>query len=113
MAPTKTVPVVETPSEETLEVGVPGRLEDPCEVAAAATGIASASEGGLGAGRSEEPERLVCWAMVQPGIPPVFDRNERWEHEVWGSITRSTMRSTTPSRLPWTSIGGGVFKLAM
>jgi len=87
--------------------------KDPWEVAVAAVSIVPASEGGLGAGPSEEPEREGSWAMVQPGIPPVFDRNERWEHEVWGSITRSTMRSTTPSRLPWTSIGGGVFKLAM
>ena len=49
-----------------------------------ATRIASTSEGGLGAGRSKEPGREGSWAMVQPGIPPVFDRNERWEHEAWG-----------------------------
>ena len=115
MAPV-VVPMVEVPEEETLEAGTPGWLEDPWEVAtvpgampvveipaedpwevaAAATSIASASEGGLGARLSEEPEREGSWAMVQPGIPPVFDRNERWEYEAWGRIMRSTMKSKPP-----------------
>ncbi|XP_039787204.1 translation initiation factor IF-2-like [Panicum virgatum] len=101
------VPVVEVPAEETPEAGAPGHLEDPWEVAAAAAvpgamlvadmpvedpwevavmavSIVSASEGGLGAGPSEEPEREGSWAMVQPGIPLVFDHNERWEYKAWG-----------------------------
>jgi hypothetical protein len=103
MAPV-VVPVLEVPEEETPEAGTPGWLEDPWEVAvapgavpvveipaedpwevaAAAASIASASEGGLDTGPSEEPEREGSWAMVQPGIPPVFDRNEQWEYEAWG-----------------------------
>ena len=27
--------------------------------------------------------REGTWAMVQPGIPPVFDRNKRTESEAW------------------------------
>ena len=27
--------------------------------------------------------REGAWAMVQPGIPPVFDRNERTESKAW------------------------------
>ena len=79
-------PVVEIPAEEISEAWAPGRLEDPWEVAAAAAGIASASEGGLGARPSEEPGREDSWVMVQSGIPPVFDRNERWEYEAWGEF---------------------------
>ena len=87
-------PVVEIPAEEIPEVGAPGRLEDPWEVAAAAaayddagvsTDIATTSEGGLGVGPSEEPEHGVSWAMVQPGVPSVFAYNERWEYEVWAA----------------------------
>ena len=100
------VPMVEVPVEETLEAGTPEQLEDswevataaaapgaspvmempaedPWEVATAAAVIASTSEGSHDAGRSEEPGRDDSWAMVQPGIPPVFDRNELWEYEAW------------------------------
>jgi hypothetical protein len=64
-------PVMETPAE------------DPWEVAFAGPAIASTSEGGLGARRSEEPGREGSWAMVQLGIPLVFNRNERWEYDAW------------------------------
>ena len=49
-----------------------------------AAGNAPTSEGGLGVGPSEEPVREDNRAMVQPGIPTVFNRNERWEHEARG-----------------------------
>ena len=58
-------------------------VEDPCEVAVASAAIASTSDGGLGARRSEEPGREDSWAVVQLGIPPVFDCNEQWEYDAW------------------------------
>jgi hypothetical protein len=92
MAPV-VVLVLEVPAKETPEAVAPGQLQDPWEVAAAATapgavavvempaedpwevaivaaGIASTSEGGLGARPSEGPRREDNWAMIQLGIPP-------------------------------------------
>ena len=83
---------MEITAEETPEARAPVRLEDSCEVAAAAAArdavdasadTASAPEGGLGAGPSEEPECGVSRAMIQPEVPPEFARNEQWEYDVW------------------------------
>ena len=57
--------------------------EDPWEVAVAAAAIASTSEGGADTWRPRRPMREGTWAMVKPGIPPTFDRNEQTEIEAW------------------------------
>ena len=45
--------------------------------------ITTASEGGLGAGPSEQPSEGISWAIVQPGVPVDFVRAEREEDEIW------------------------------
>jgi hypothetical protein len=79
------------PTEETPEMVAPERFESPGEVASnAALGkvgtsgrITAASEGGLGAGPSEQPSEGISWAIVQPRVPEDFVRAEREEDEIW------------------------------
>ena len=67
--------------ETTPGVEAPGQHEGPWEVAVDA--VASISEGAGRPWRREGSVREGTWAMVQPGIPPAFERNERKESEAW------------------------------
>lgn len=80
-APENVVPVLEILPEEFEDL----EEVDPNAAASAAARVAdfvSASEGVLGVGPSEGPPVGVEWAMVQPGVPSDFDRNEREEEDV-------------------------------
>ena len=83
------VPVVEipaeVPTEEILGTGAPEWFEDleevnPNAAAKAAARVAdfvSASEDSLDDGPSEGPIYGINWAIIQPGVPSGFTRNER------------------------------------
>ena len=79
------------PAEEALEAEVPERVEGLGEVASNtafgevgwSADLATASEGGLGAGTSQLPGEGVSWAIVQPGVSEKFVHAEREEDEVW------------------------------
>jgi hypothetical protein len=92
MAPAVEVPTEETPAAAvpagvTPRAEVPAGMEtptgDPWEVVVDATTVASASKGNADTWRPWRPVREGTLAMVQPGIPPAFDRNERMEIEAW------------------------------